>query len=658
MTMSLTRYFAPLLISIVALLIVGATPASAALEPFKGHLKNGDPNESLPCEDVIDQGQAIARYCEGGPRTISVLPPNLDDKRVVGWDNQPIDADVTVPPQGDGPWPLVVMLHGFAENKLSFETDNPSSQGLNNIGLARRGFAVLTPSARGFGASCGFGILGAGYMMSGYSFWDAILGQLACPPESWVHLDDARFEVHDTQYLTGLLVDGGIAEPNIGSVGESYGGGHTLLLAHLKNRIMPADCRLDDCTLEPWTSPLGTPMSVVGAGAIVPWSDLANGLLPNGRSIDDELEHPTATPIGVKRDSWVDTLYLSGVAAGYYAPEGCEGTEPCPDMTAWYGLINQGEPYGDEGAELAEEVTNFHSAVGIEPPKDGPAPTFIVSGWTDDLFTPIEGSRFYNRTVNDYPDVPVAFRVADVGHPRAQNKSADKAAIEVEGMAWMDYFVKGEGAEPESGVRAMTQTCPKEKPSEGPFPESGSAPNVEGLSAGEVTFNSKTPQTVDARGGWQWLAWLIDPHPMGLLIDGDPCRQTSTWQKTGVAQYELPPSSGYTMLGFPKIKARIATTGAGAVDGELAGRLWDVDPGTNKQTLVSKGIYRLDGNQRGKIVFELNGNGWRFEQGHIPKFELLGRDSPTYRPSNNEDFNVTIDSVRLKLPTVEADPTP
>ena len=39
---------------------------------------------------------------------------------------------------------------------------------------------------------------------------------------------------------------------------------------------------------------------------------------------------------------------------------------------------------------------------------------------------------------------------------------------------------------------------------------------------------------------------------------------------------------------------------------------------------MSRGVYRLRDNQRGNLLFQLFGNGWRFARGHVAKLELLG----------------------------------
>ena len=80
----------------------------------------------------------------------------------------------------------------------------------------------------------------------------------------------------------------------------------------------------------------------------------------------------------------------------------------------------------------------------------------------------------------------------------------------------------------------------------------------------------------------------------------------------------------------------------------IAARLWDVRAG--KQTLVARGIYRLEDNQKGKIVFQLFGNGWRFARGHTAKLELIGSD-PTYVRTSNFDFSVKVSKLSVSLPT-------
>lgn len=72
----------------------------------------------------------------------------------------------------------------------------------------------------------------------------------------------ARYEVRDAQNLAGMLADQGWVDPQrIGSTSYSYGGGESLLLGTLKDRVMSPDG-----TLAPWTSPMNhIPMHIAGA---------------------------------------------------------------------------------------------------------------------------------------------------------------------------------------------------------------------------------------------------------------------------------------------------------------------------------------------------------------------------------------------------------
>ena len=110
--------------------------------------------------------------------------------------------------------PLIVFLHGFLSDKREYISDTKKAEDdyktvqFNNVWFASRGYAVLNYSARGHGASGGE-----------------------------IGLASKHLEVHDTQHLTGLLVDDGTAKRRkVAAVGGSYGGGQTWLLATVAAR--------------------------------------------------------------------------------------------------------------------------------------------------------------------------------------------------------------------------------------------------------------------------------------------------------------------------------------------------------------------------------------------------------------------------------------
>jgi X-Pro dipeptidyl-peptidase (S15 family)/X-Pro dipeptidyl-peptidase C-terminal non-catalytic domain len=554
------------------------------------------------------------RFCAGTTAT-----------RVPTFDGIPLDVDVTLPPSGDGPFPTLVMLHGYGGNKGAFESDKPEGNGgssyhYNNVWFASRGYAVVNYSARGFGNSCGA---------------VASRNDPGCA-KGWVHLADQRFEARDSQYLLGLLVDQGIAKPDaLGSTGISYGGGQSFELAYLNDRT-----RMPDDTFVPWKSPNGTPLRLAAAWPRWPWSDLGYSLTPNGRSLDfvTPRDRDSRDPLGVPKQSYISGLYASGAASGFYSPP---GADPSADLTTQFAIVNRGEPVGDDQRGVADEIFNHHQGFGLPRSSAGIPPLLIQNGWTDDLFPPIEALRVYNDLRATDPGARVSLQFGDLGHARGQNKKNADIAFNDQGSAFLDQYVAGTGSgAPAAGsVTAYTQTCPKEADAGGPF-QAASWPAIH---PGAVRQAFPEPQTVTSAGGDPQVASTLDP------IAGDgACARVDDKDDPGTANYRIPVTSDFTLLGLPTVRAQIATTGAG---GQLVTRLWDIAP-DGKQTLVSRSIYRLEDNQSGQVTFQLFGNGYRFERGHVAKLEVLGRDAPFARPSNGQ-FTVRVSDLALELPTVE-----
>jgi predicted dienelactone hydrolase len=123
------------------------------------------------------------------PSAGTLFCPGADDAaRVPSFDGVPLDVDVWLPATGGGPFPTIAMLHGFGGSKTDFQ--DPARQPTYNAPyFARHGYAVVLPTARGFGRSCGTPDSRAG-----------------CE-RGWIHLDDQRYEIRDVQWLLGTLVD-------------------------------------------------------------------------------------------------------------------------------------------------------------------------------------------------------------------------------------------------------------------------------------------------------------------------------------------------------------------------------------------------------------------------------------------------------------------
>jgi hypothetical protein len=412
-----------------------------------------------------------------------------------------------------------------------------------------------------------------------------------------------------------------------------------MALAALNDRqMMPSG------ELVPWVSPVDeTPLALAAAAPGIPWTDLAYSLVPNGSTLDyvaDASYLAGSGRIGVQKEAWVNLLYFGGLATGFYAPV---GTDPDADITAWKALLDTGGPYdGNPAAEdIVEEVTTHHSSYYIDH-STPPAPLIISNGWTDDLFPANEATRFYNRTVTEYPNAPIALTFGDFGHPRGANKQDAQALVRDRENAWFEHYVKGEGAPPPSDVVAMTQTCPStpSTPSGGPF-EAGTWAE---LAPGEVRYSHDPRKRIASQGT------TFGPEYGDL--SGSACRETGAANNPATANYRLPPAprGGYTLMGSPTVIADIALPGANS---QLAARLFDVAP-DGQQTLIGRGLWRpvVSGSEAVRQVFQLTPNGWRFARGHRPKLELLPHDAPYGRASPGQQ-PVRVSNLTLRLPVAQ-----
>jgi alpha-beta hydrolase superfamily lysophospholipase len=606
-------------VAFVAPTAVGAAPAVTV---FGGETVSG---AAIPCNPQPD-GVRVCHGLDGGV--------GGTDTRLKSFDGTPLEVYVILPAApatgSGGSYPMVVQSHGWGQS-----AGGPASTqylGPTADAWAAAGYAVLQLTARGFGDSCG-------------TIASRLLDESGCM-SGYLRLDDDRYEVRDIQTAVGELVDAGLANPlKIGITGESYGGGVTLQLATLRDRVMNADG-----STSPWKSPRGVNLSIAAAAPVIPWSDLLAALVPNGRTLDYETGTPTtdSKPFGIEKQSYVAGLYALGNTSGYTAPP---LLNPEADVSTWFTTLGAGEPYdgNPEVASIAAQVQRYHSgyylldgAYGVT--REQPPPLLIANGFTDDLFPVDEAVRYANLENALDPGAAVSLFDGDFGHSRGQNKPADMARLSTAIRSFFDYHLDGTGAPP-PGATAYTETCPVDAGSGGPF----TAPSWSALQAGEVDYAATGSQTVTSAGADPTIGTAIDP-----IAGRGACAQVSaTDQKPGVATYRLPAAkgSGYTLLGSPAVVANLTVTGPFAY---IAARLWDVDPATNTETLVARGVYRIDpALPDGEQVFELHAGAWRFAAGHVPKLELLGQDAPYLRISNGQ-FAITVSGLHLRLPVHDA----
>lgn len=544
-------------------------------------------------------------------------PTQNDSQRVKTFDGVPIDVDVTAPLGGfRPPLPTIVMLHGFPGSKESFESSTPESGSpityhYNNNFFAKQGYLVVNYSARGFGRSCG-------------------------QPDSrthpgcdrgWFHLADQRWEMHDAQALVTKLVDEGYADPRrIGVTGISYGGGSSLQLAYLKDRI-----RERNGSFVEWRSSSGQPIRIAAAYDRWGWSDLLYSLVPNGRFLDPDLPSPSDSlePLGVGKRAVVDALYLGGTLVGYLAPR---GSDPTADLGTWHDKLEQGEPPAPGLPAVARQFVEFKSAAGLS---GTPAPVLVQDGWTDAAFSAEAAIRAYNRIRALGDDGYVSVQLGDLGHFRAGNTLPMYQDFATDGAAFFAHFLKGaRGAPPNGSVKVYGQGCPKGTVGPGPI----ELASYDALARGSLA-QSVGPRTL--HGGDDRSGQFFNPE-----TNSDPCSTTSATTPKGAIVLTRR-SPGFTLAGRTTVTTRIAESMR--TYGQIDAALFDVFGGQKR--LIDYGAYRLQPGQEGDVVFKLAGNVYRFARGHVVRLELLTSMEPWF--ISDKPFSVRLSSTAIRIPTRE-----
>ena len=379
---------------------------------------------------------ALGIPCVPGPNAVRICSATLAN-RVPTFDGVPLDVEVTLPPPSfKAPYPLIVGLHGFGTAKQAGLDSGQATR------FAARGYATLVYSARGIALSCGT----APSRTPG-----------GCE-KGWIHLADSRYEVRDSQHLAGLLLDEGLVRPRIGATGTSYGGGQSLMLATLRDKMV-----LPSGKVVPWTSPKGVPMEVAAAAPKIGWSDLSQALTPTGHTLDFRAQNPYGPRFGVVNQSYLGVLFFAE-APGFYAPA---GKDPEADIYNWKAAFDRGEPYGDVAAAARDQLTKYHSAYYLQDlmspaQRTVPAPVVIYNGFNDDIMPPAEALRFYNLMRDRYPGkarIGLVFG-KDFAHPRGSLAGTPAVANRQRDILFDHYLLGDAAAEPLEGVITEPQSCP------------------------------------------------------------------------------------------------------------------------------------------------------------------------------------------------------
>jgi dienelactone hydrolase len=594
---------------------------------------------------------------------------------VPSFDGSKLDVDLSLPaPNSAGPHPLIVLLHGFGNNKHEWESVNDEGDGAdkwhwNSHWFAEHGYYVLTYTARGFrddGPDASFEPDTPSDSSGSVDL-----------PNGTLHLKSREFEIRDTQWLAALVAYTypDVARDQIAVSGGSYGGGESWLQAAQPTWTFPNS---QDSDLPVLQLQVAVPK--------YPWTDLSYSLAPSGHGggpsgtdlYESSTGHPDSDtgsgfPIGVLKFSYVTGLSALGAEKGVYEA----GTTTTPseegpiDIPAWNARsTGGGDPYDVAGAEdpavaqIRRGLSEFRSSYYQDEQWQAQVgqrkvAVFDIQGWTDDLFPAVEAFRQFKYLKRLDPRWPVEVAVADVGHSRAQNKPATWHPLNDQAWQWLQSNINGSNDQ-ETTVSSFQTTCANDGDADSNTNAQAAITSTspEGLSAGSLTVDYANGGNLDSTSG------STDPNGPGTdPIVGDvvdsafgntgPCR-TAEGPAAGAYTAESDPlPNGSTFVGIGHVK--VPYTFAGTT-GTLLARVWDVVPG-GPTVLVTRGAYRIDtpayDSAAGTLRLPLFGNDWYFAPGHRIRLDLLQVDNPTFRPSNVPS-SITFGPPSLVLPTREA----
>jgi dienelactone hydrolase len=597
---------------------------------------------------------------------------------VQSFDSTPLDVDLTRP-LSDGPGqrhPLIVMLHGFGNDKHEWQSTTNEGDGAdkyhwNSHWFAQHGYYVLTYTARGFDSRSASG--NEPPTPPGTSKQD--------PGNGRIRLKSRESEVRDTQYLSALVAQKftDIDRDRVAVTGGSYGGGESWLQASQAEWTFPSER-------------FGLPkLSLQVAVPKYPWTDLAYALAPNGHpgpvgaapgdapayaGADPIYESaqglPSSdtgdgNPIGVPKLSYIGGLSAEGQRSGAYErdtpPSDQAATEEGQiDVPAWLSRIGAGDPYADTDPvirQIRRGLTEFRSAYyqdWSDQQRGRKVAVFSIQGWTDDLFPALESFRMFKYLKRLDPRWPVAVEVADVGHSRGQNKPETWHRLNAQAFQFLQSNING-SHDQQTTVASQPTTCANDGE---PDHNDGSAQRLtsttpEGLAHGRLTVGYPSGALTSASGDGDPNGPATDPVFGGvfdsvLFGNGNGCRTSTQPALTAYTAVSAPLNNATTYIGLGSVT--LPYTFAGDT-GTVNARVWDVAPdGTT--LLMTRGTYRLTVPRydapAGSLRLPLFGNHWALSPGHKIRLDLTEVDQGTFRRSNVGGAFV-FSKATLELPT-------
>jgi len=481
-------------------------------------------------------------------------------------DDVPVTLDSTIYLPTRTPAPAVLLAHGYGSSKAGVSAQAQE--------LARRGYVVLAWSARGFGNSGGL-----------------------------VHLDSLDYEVKDAQRMLDQLArrpevrQNAEGDPQVGVVGESYGGAVALMLAGVDHRV----------------------------DAVVPsltWNDLQQALFPQfiskpGQTTAAGLQ-PIAEP-GVFKRQWTAVLLgasASGAGASGAGTSGEGGNPLSLPPSADDGAGSQALDYATLRAACGKVASDLclgylQAATTGRPDnvllkllaQSSPArvvdkitaPTLLIQGQTDSLFPLSEADANARAIASAGTDVQMVWTAG--GHDSGNTEIARTQRLTAD---FLDRTLDHRTADtppantPLPGFRVTVPDAVVSSTDTNPAPQLRFATTFPGLpGTGGVAGPELPLQQLPLTGGRQLAISPPGAVPasltslpgvsaaLGLLNDASRASGGGPGLSLGIlpgqhASFDTAPlTSGISITGSSRVTVRITST---ATDAFLFASLLDVGP--------------------------------------------------------------------------------
>jgi ABC-2 type transport system ATP-binding protein len=536
----------------------------------------------------------------------NVRIPVVDGPR----DNQRVLLDASFfTPAGQGRVPAILLSPGFGETKAAVRAQAAY--------LARAGFAVLTWSPRGTGASSG-----------------------------QIGLNSPDYEVKDTSQLVSwlarqprVLLDRR-GDPRAGITGASYGGGLALLAAAYDHRID----------------------AVVAQSA---WNNLATALFPNevNRGGTASGNRPAR---GVFARQWAGLLFTQG-SAGFGTPlpgvggPGGPGSPAAavrqrvlcgrflPSICAMYQQIAQTGQATPGAAGLLLRSSPASVANRMD------APTLLIQGEHDSLFNLGQADANYRAIRRN--GAPASMVWFAGGHDGGEQQPGYVDSLTA---AWFTRWL-GPGHAPASvGTGqpgfAVTRVLGIDPSTGGVTLGIAQAAAYPGLTGTTRTLVRLTgpPQAIDhpPGGAPPSLSGFPGLGPLGAVAGGGASGVTFDMPGQSAAFTSAPLTSALQVTGSPAVRIRV--TGAAPVT--LFAKLYDVDQ-AGQASLPDELVapVRVSGAQAGRVVtVSLPAVDYSFAAGHRLRLVLTTTDFGYATPPAPAVYQVALAGPGVVVPAVPA----